>query len=93
MVLIDNVYCFSLHQISTGAVVQKYPAVTVSGRPRSAAFGELNSIVITGGHQGSAYVYNATKSDTPMQILKHTDDGEVHHVTVRVSSTSCRTAH
>lgn len=84
MVLVDNVYGFTLYWISNGARVRRFQATTISGRPRAAAFGEYGGVVITSGNQGSAHVYDLTiKGETPaMQELRHADEGEVHHVAV-----------
>lgn len=86
LVVINNVYRFWVCLMANGTCLRRLRANTVSGRPCSGQLSKHGSIVITGGHDGSAYVYSldeGTKDNLPpVQTLPHNNNGKVQLVLV-----------
>ena len=84
-VLIDDVNNgFSLYNISTGGLVQRFPQKGVLIHrivPKESMFAEKDQVVVGGSNHGKMYVWNRYSGKT-LQEMNHPDGGLVQAVTV-----------
>lgn len=80
--LIDNVTDgFSLHSMESGNLVRSYPTKPTISKAKQVAFGEKGAIVIGGGEDGKAHIFDR-KSGTRLQCLQHAKEGLVQTIAV-----------
>ncbi|KAF8835327.1 hypothetical protein BDN67DRAFT_984694 [Paxillus ammoniavirescens] len=70
---------FSLHSVETRNLIQSTrPTVC---KPKQVAFGEKGSVIIGGGESGVVYIFDR-KTNNPIQILCHANEGLIQTIVV-----------
>lgn len=83
-VLVDHTEGFSAYTIQTGNRFATYvTGEDLSGLPYTAAYGEDDRIVVVGGGQGKAYIFNVM-GGSPIGVLQHARAGRVQHLAVSI---------
>lgn len=73
---------FSLYQLENAIWKRDFPTGTPSRKlPKQVAFGEDSKVVVGGSDHGVVYVFDK-KTASPLQILRHGDQGMVQTLTV-----------